>query len=153
MYILKKRVICCFFILKQLNIRVAGVVYQIIDIGQGFMDNREGLVSIKEDAKGDLLILRISGRLDAVSSPNAERKVFDYINNGQNKLLLDFSGVDYLSSAGMRMLLSVTKKLKTLSGKLVLFAITPNVMDVLKMSGFDHVLELVKTEEDGLRRF
>lgn len=112
-----------------------------------------GLVSIKEEAKEDILILRISGRLDAVSSPVAERKIFDCINNGQQKLLLDFSGVDYLSSAGMRMLLSVTKKLKTLSGKLVLFSVIPNVMDVLKMSGFDHVLEIVKTEEDGLRKF
>jgi anti-anti-sigma factor len=113
----------------------------------------DGLVSIKEEAQGDVLILRMSGRLDAVSSPIAERKVFDYINNGQHKLLLDFSGIDYLSSAGMRMLLSVTKKLKTLSGKLVLFSVTTNVMDVLKMSGFDHVLEMTQTEEDGLRRF
>ncbi|WP_068470168.1 STAS domain-containing protein [Candidatus Protochlamydia phocaeensis] len=117
------------------------------------MGNIEGLVSIKEEAKGDILILRMNGRLDAVSSPTAERKIFDYIHNGQDKLLLDFSGVDYLSSAGMRMLLSVTKKLKTLSGKLVICEVTANVMDVLKMSGFDHVLELAKTEEDALRKF
>lgn len=117
------------------------------------MSNIEGLVSVKEEQKGDILILRMNGRLDAVSSPTAERQVFDYINNGQHKLLFDFSGIDYLSSAGMRMLLSVTKKLKSLSGKLVLCSVTTNVMDVLKMSGFDHVLELSKTEEDGLRRF
>jgi anti-anti-sigma factor len=117
------------------------------------MSNLEGLVNITEEAKGDVLILRMNGRLDAVSSPNAERKVFDYINNGQHKLVLDFAGIDYLSSAGMRMLLSVTKKLKTLSGKLVLCSVTANVMDVLKMSGFDHVLELSKTEEDALRKF
>jgi anti-anti-sigma factor len=117
------------------------------------MGNMDGLVSIKEEAKGDVLILRMSGRLDAVSSPTAERKVFDHINEGQYKLLFDFSGIDYLSSAGMRMLLSVTKKLKSLSGKLVLFSVTTNVMDILKMSGFDHVLEIVQTEEDGLRRF
>lgn len=112
-----------------------------------------GMVGIKEEVKGDVLVLRLSGRLDAVSSPHAEKKVFDYINKGQQKLLIDFSGVDYLSSAGMRMLLSISKKLKTLSGKLVLCSLTMNVMDVLKMSGFDHVLELVVTEEDGLRKF
>ena len=117
------------------------------------MGNIDGLVSIQEEAEGDILILRMSGRLDAVSSPTAERKVFDYVNHGQHKLLLDFSGIDYLSSAGMRMLLSVTKKLKTLSGKLVLCSVTINVMDILKMSGFDHVLEITQTEEDGLRRF
>jgi anti-sigma B factor antagonist/stage II sporulation protein AA (anti-sigma F factor antagonist) len=117
------------------------------------MSNLEGLVNVTEESKGDVLVLRMNGRLDAVSSPNAERKVFDYINNGQHKLLLDFAGIDYLSSAGMRMLLSVTKKLKTLSGKLVLCSVTTNVMDVLKMSGFDHVLELSQTEEDALRKF
>lgn len=115
--------------------------------------NQEGLVNLKEEIKGDILVLKMSGRLDAVSSPGAERKVFDYINSGQHKLLLDFAGIDHLSSAGMRMLLSVTKKLKTLSGKLVLCSVTLNVMDVLKMSGFDHVLELTQTEEDGLRKF
>ncbi|KIC71337.1 STAS domain-containing protein [Candidatus Protochlamydia amoebophila] len=117
------------------------------------MSNIEGLVSIKEELKGDVLVLRMQGRLDAISSPSAERKVFDYINNGQHNLLLDFSGIDYLSSAGMRMLLSITKKLKTLSGKLVLCLVTVNVMDVLKMSGFDHVLELVQSEEEALKKF
>lgn len=113
----------------------------------------EGVVELKEEKKGDVLILKIKGRLDAISSPVAEKKVFDCINNGQHKLLLDFTSVSYLSSAGMRMLLSTTKKLKTLSGKLVVCSITTNVMDVLKMSGFDHVLEIAKTEEEALRRF
>lgn len=117
------------------------------------MANIEGLIDVKDEMHGDILILHLSGRLDAVSSPTAERKVFDYINNGQQKLLLDFADISYLSSAGMRMLLSVTKKLKTLSGKLVICTVTPGVMDVLKMSGFDHVLEISKTQEDGLRRF
>jgi anti-sigma B factor antagonist/stage II sporulation protein AA (anti-sigma F factor antagonist) len=117
------------------------------------MGNIEGLIDLQEETKGDILILRMNGRLDAISSPAAERKVFEYINNGQHKFLLDFAGVDYLSSAGMRMLLSTTKKLKSLSGKLVVCSITPNVLDVLKMSGFDHVLELAKTEEDGLHKF
>ena len=117
------------------------------------MANIEGLVEIKEEKKGDVLILHLHGRLDAVSSPTAERKIFDYINNGQHQLLLDFSGIDYLSSAGMRMLLSTTKKLKALSGKLVVSSVTQNVLDVLKMSGFDHVLELAPSEEEALRRF
>ncbi len=117
------------------------------------MANIDGLVSIKEAIKGDLLILRLSGRLDAVSSPSAERVIFDYINNEKHKIIFDFSGIDYLSSAGLRMLLCVSKKLKSLSGKLVIFGIHPHVMDILKMSGFDHVLEIVSTEEDSLRKF
>src|SRR5262245_5092357 len=110
------------------------------------MGTAESMTHVKEDQKGDVLILRISGRLDALSSPTAEKKVFEAINNGQYKLLLDLASVTYLSSAGMRMLLSTTKKLRTLSGKVALCGMTQNVMDVLKMSGFDHVLELFKTE-------
>src|ERR1700733_1302011 len=94
----------------------------------------EEVVDVKEETKGDILILRMRGRLDAISSPAAERKVFESINMGQTKLILDFSGISYLSSAGMRMLLSTTKKLKTLSGKLIVCCITSNVIDVLKMS-------------------
>ena len=113
----------------------------------------EGQVDVKEEMKGDILVLKLLGRLDAISSSSAERKIFDYINNGQHKLILDFTNVQYLSSAGMRMLLSTTKKLKSLSGKMVVSSVTANVMDVLKMSGFDHVLDLAKTEEDALRQF
>lgn len=117
------------------------------------MDNKEELVRIKSEVKGEIMVLKLAGRLDAVSSPQAEREVFDLINEGHYKLLVDFSTVDYLSSAGMRMLLSVTKKLRTLSGKLVICSVNRNVMDVLKMSGFDHVLELFDTEDEGLRQF
>lgn len=116
------------------------------------MAAQEGIVEITEDKAEKVLILRFEGRLDAISSPIAEKKIFDSINIGQHKLLFDFSGVEYLSSAGMRMLLSTTKKLKTLSGKLVICSMATNVADVLKMSGFDHVLELAKSEKDGLKK-
>lgn len=117
------------------------------------MATLEGAVGVQEEKKGDILILHLKGKLDAISSPLTEKKIFDCINNGQHKLLLDFAGVDYLSSAGMRMLLSTTKKLKALSGKLVLCSITPNVMDVLVMSGFDHVLELAKNVDEAIKKF
>lgn len=105
------------------------------------------------EQKGDIVILRIKGRLDAISSPLVEKRVFESVNDEQYKLLLDMSGVGYLSSSGMRMLLAVTKRLRTMSGKLAICSVTTNVVDVLKMSGFDHALHLFKTEEEALRYF
>lgn len=113
----------------------------------------ESMTDLKVEQKGDVFILRIKGRLDAISSPLAEKKIFEAINEGQSYLLLDMSGVSYLSSAGMRMLLSITKKLRTMSGKLAICSVTTNVVDVLKMSGFDHALQIFKTEEEALRHF
>lgn len=113
----------------------------------------EGIVEIKEQKVGDVLVLRFFGRLDALSTPDAEKKVFQLIDQGNAKILMDFTSVDYISSAGMRMLLAVTKKLKALSGRLVLCSITTNVMDVFKMSGFDHVLDLTASETEALKKF
>lgn len=113
----------------------------------------EGTMEISENKRDGILIVTIKGRLDAISSPTAEKRVFELINDGANKVVLDLAGVEYLSSAGMRMLLSTTKKLKGLSGKMVLSSVTPNVMDVLKISGFDHVLEIAKSESEALKRF
>ncbi len=117
------------------------------------MGTTEGVIEIEQKKVGEVLVVRLKGRLDAISTPLTEKKTFEFINEGQYKLLIDFAHVDYISSAGMRMLLSLTKKLKSLSGKLVLCNVTHNVMDVLKMSGFDHVLELARTEEDALKKF
>jgi len=113
----------------------------------------EGSLEISEEKARGILILHVKGRLDALSSPKAEKIVFGCINDGHHKLLLDFSQMEYLSSAGMRMLLSTSKKLKSSTGKLVLCAVTPNVMDVLKMSGFDRVLEIAKSQEEALPHF
>lgn len=117
------------------------------------MDNHEKTPEFQEEQKGDIVILRLQGRLDAVSAPLAEEKVAKIIDHGQYKLILDLKEVTYMSSAGMRMLLSTTKKLHTLSGQLSVCSMGTNVMDVLKMSGFDHVLKLFKTEEEALQHF
>lgn len=113
----------------------------------------DGVVELKQEIKGDVLVIRMHGRLDTITSPATERQVFDFINNGQHKVLFDCAGVDYLSSAGMRMLLSTAKKLKSLSGRLVICNVMVPVLEVLKMSGFDHVLDITKTEEEALRKF
>lgn len=116
------------------------------------MANKE-LVEIREEKDRDILVLNIKGRLDAITSAKAEKKVFEWINAGHQKLLMDFSQIEYLSSAGMRMLLSTSKKLKSSSGKLVLCFVAPDVMDVLKMSGFDDVIEIANSRKEGLTYF
>lgn len=110
-------------------------------------------VEITEAMRGNILVLSIRGRLDAISTPAAEKIIFERITKDKNKVVFNFSDVGYLSSAGMRLLLRTTKKLKTLSGKLVVCDVPENVMDVLKMSGFDHFIELSKTEEEALTHF
>lgn len=111
------------------------------------------VVAVRQERKGGVLILRISGRLDALSSEETERAVTKLITNGEHLILFDFTGVDYLSSAGMRMLLSAYKKLKSVSGKMAVCSVGDGVMDILKMSGFDEILNVYSKEEDALKVF
>ncbi|MFA6915735.1 MAG: STAS domain-containing protein [Parachlamydiales bacterium] len=116
------------------------------------MTTNQGIAGLKEEVKNGVLVLKVSGRLDAITTPSIERKIFEHIHHGHNKILIDFSELDYLSSAGMRMLLSITKKLKNV-GKIILCSVNDNVLDVLKMSGFDRVLDIENTEENALRKY
>ncbi len=109
--------------------------------------------ALTAENKGDVLVVHVKGRLDSISSPFAEKMVCESIEQGHLKIVLEISGVNYVSSAGMRMLLAATKKMRSLSGKFFVTAVTPNVMDVLKMSGFDHILELYNTEDEALKHF
>ena len=113
----------------------------------------EGNLAISSKEQKGVTVVSFGGRLDAVTAPGAEEKLASMIGAGSHKLLLDFRGVEYLSSAGMRMLLAITKKLRGVDGKLVLCMVNDNVMDVFKMSGFDHLLDITKDADEGLSRF
>lgn len=101
------------------------------------------------EEKGDVVVVRLKGRLDAASSPQLEKKINSIIDTGHFKFLFNFESVDYLSSAGMRLMLSVSKKLKHLEGKVVACGLNEEVMDVIKMAGFHQVLEIYPSEEES----
>ncbi|MBT3394455.1 MAG: STAS domain-containing protein [Waddliaceae bacterium] len=114
------------------------------------MDND---VTVVDEKKGEVLVLNVGGRLDAASSPIIEKSVFEFIDAGNRKIVLNFSGVAYLSSAGMRLLLSSTKRLKSLEGNIVVCCLSDMVMDVIKMAGFDHILNIQASEDEALKVF
>ncbi len=97
------------------------------------------------------VILRLDGRLDAASAPILERKINSLIDEDHTHLLLDFSRIDYLSSAGMRVLLSATKKLMGKKGDLILFSLSDEVSEVIKMAGFDKILRIFSSEKEAIQ--
>jgi anti-anti-sigma factor len=105
-------------------------------------------VSLEE--RGEIVIIRVKGRLDAASSPQLQAAINTVIDGGHFKILLNFSDVDYLSSAGMRLLLAVSKKLGSLEGKVVACNLSDDVMEVIKMAGFDKVIEFYPNEAESL---
>lgn len=109
-----------------------------------------GLQIELEEIEGRL-ILRIEGRIDVSSSPILERKIAKLIEEGQNILLLDFSRVEYLSSAGIRVLLAAQKKLKEKKKQMLLFSLEEEVYEVIAMAGFDKIFKIFRTEKEALQ--
>lgn len=106
-------------------------------------------LNVVEEMKDSHTILRLEGRLDASSAPVLEAKLADHVEENA-KVLVDFAKVDYLSSAGMRLLLSATKKMKNVSAKLIFFSISDDVMEIIKMAGFERILSISGNETEAI---
>lgn len=113
----------------------------------------DNAVTISEQRKGNVLFLTLVGRLDAITSPDFEKDVISRVDSGDRNLVLDFNQIQYLSSGGMRSLLSISKKVDEASGKMVICNISNPILDLLKLAGFDYILSLTKTTEDALKKF
>ena len=87
-------------------------------------------------------LLIIEGRIDTNAVPVMESKVTKLLAEGHKKILIDFGRIAYLSSSGMRLLLSVTKKLKGQGGELLLYAIHDEVYEIIKLAGFEKILSI-----------
>lgn len=98
-----------------------------------------------------VVVVRLEGRLDAATAPILDRKINTLAADGHIQIALDFAYVDYLSSAGMRVLLSESRKLHAKQGTFVLFSLSSEVEEVLKMAGFDRILHIFPTEKEALQ--
>ena len=101
---------------------------------------------------GDVRICRISGKLDANTASEVEKKLQDTINSGNKKLILDLQGLDYLSSAGLRVLLQAFKKMEASQGEMVLTSLNDKVMEIFAIAGLDHFFVLTETEDEAMKK-
>ncbi len=107
------------------------------------------MIITKEQREGKVVV-RCEGRLDAMTSPQLENFVNGLIDSGAREIALDFNKIEYLSSAGMRLLLSVSKRLKKSEGRLMLFSIHEDVMEIIRMAGFEQILNIYADEKQAL---
>ena len=92
--------------------------------------------------------LALKGRIDALTSAEIE-KVFEELTlAGERIIIADFTNVNYISSAGLRIFLLSQKNLKKIGGELILFNISESVREVFKVSGFDKVFRIISDEAE-----
>jgi len=107
-------------------------------------------IAIRED-KGTIII-RPTGRLDASTSPDFGTQVGARIGDGSTNAVLDLSSLDYISSAGLRDILSLAKTLKAGGGALCLCGLAGLVQEVIALSGFDGFLPIEANVEAAIQK-
>lgn len=83
-------------------------------------------------------IFKLEGRLDTVTAPELEQAINNE-GDALKNLVLDFGGINYISSAGLRVLLGAQKKMNA-QGSMELANVNEDVMDILEMTGFADIL-------------
>ena len=111
----------------------------------------------EKEAKMNILInktpkyteVALSGSLDAVTSPDAEVKLMAAVNEA-SAMVIDFSDLSYISSAGLRVMLGLAKAMQKKDGKLVISSLSPQVKEVFDISGFTAIFRIFDTKADAI---
>ena len=99
------------------------------------------------------VIVSISGSVDALTANEVTGFLSDQINRGQKQLIADLSQVEFMSSAGLRAILSTIKDSRQEGGDFRLAAPQPGVEKILRMSGFTSILKTYPTLEEAVASF
>ena len=96
------------------------------------------------------VVLAIKGRMDVIAAMEYEKAITACLQRGDCKFVVDLDALDYISSAGLRSLLTIAKKVKESKGTVNFCNVKGVVKEVFAMSGFDSILPIFKSVKDAL---
>jgi len=99
----------------------------------------------------DCLIVSVEGRMDAVTTPEFEQTLGGWIDEGDIRFIVDLAGLDYISSAGLRGILTSVKRLKAAGGQMVLTSLHGTVKEVFEISGFNTIIPIFESVKEALQ--
>ena len=109
-------------------------------------------MEVRLEKVGDVQIIAPEGTIDSRTSAQFEKSALEALGKGERRIVVDFSKVEFTSSAGLRVLLMLGKRLSPAGGTLVLCGLNENVRKVLEVSGLTSAFPIVSTREQALER-
>ena len=99
-------------------------------------------MEIAANLENGVCVVRLAGRFDAQTAGMVDEGLQKASADGGGRLVIDLSKVEYISSAGLRVLLSTAKRLTSSAGKLVLCGLQPYVLEVFDVAGFTSIFQI-----------
>jgi anti-sigma B factor antagonist len=110
-------------------------------------------MDVMEKRLEGVLVFSVKGRLDSNTSDAFEKMLLGKVEEGENRFIIDFQELDYISSAGLRVLLKATKELKKTNGQICLCCLRDYIQEVFDMSGFSSFLPIHSDVRSSLKEF
>ena len=98
----------------------------------------------------DNIVVHLKGHLDAITSPGIHKDLFELIDKGNSRIVLDLAELEYISSAGLQIILHTAKKINSLNGRFALASLQEEVFNVFELSGFTSFLNIFPTLDEAL---
>jgi anti-sigma B factor antagonist len=108
-------------------------------------------MEIIESKSGNFTIVELNGRLDTTNYSQVEKKLLEMVEKGENKILVDFKNLEYISSSGLRVLLMILKKVTSLKGAFPLCSLNDNIKQIFDISGFTNIFTIYSNREEALK--
>ncbi len=96
------------------------------------------------------VVIHVKGRMDAVTAPEFEKECSPHVESDVARLVIDLSELAYISSAGLRSILSTAKKMKTSGGEIRFCGLSGMVQEVFSISGFSSMFTICETLNEAL---
>ncbi len=108
---------------------------------------------IKREERDDLDIVRLDGALDSHSFPRLESTLNSLRDSQRHRVILDCTGLDYISSASLGALIGFARRAREHQGDLRLVNLSPKIYNIVELLGFHKILEIHKNIDEALAKF
>ena len=106
-------------------------------------------MNIHVEQKDAITVVSLEGRLDGVTMQQLEQQLIQLLDQGSKHFLFQIEKLDYISSAGLRVMLLAIKRTKAIQGSVVLCMMQSNVKDIFDLSGFSSIFTICNSEEEA----
>ena len=106
------------------------------------------MLSISKVTATDPVIIKLEGRIDGLTSKQISAELDEIIDSGVKNLILDFAGVYYLSSAGIRVFISSIKRINSIGGQIYFVSLSHHIMEIFKITGLSSVFKVFDSYQE-----
>ena len=113
---------------------------------------REVTMEMMTRKDAGVLIVGVKGKMDAITAPEFDKGFNAWTGQEEKSVIFDLTGLEYISSAGLRSMLAAGKKVKAADGRLCIIGLGGPVKEVFKLSGFYSIFDICETETEAIQK-